>query len=549
MKVDPANKFSLQLQPLPDIHFNGDYDHDNIRKAHLPTLYSLIVVALFILIIAMINFINLSTAQSIQRAKEVGVRKVLGGGRTTLILQFLTETFILVCFASCIAVFTVRYVLVAFGDFIPPGVEFHLFHPSTLSFLLVVAMATTLFAGYYPASILSSYVPALSLKGGTKQQRPGAWNLRKGLIIFQFTLSLIFIISTIVITSQIGFMRNSDFGMRTDAIMNINNWDDGKGKMKIFAESIRRLPGIENVVLQGKAPVFIISEEPIRYKDKVETEMMVSIQAGNEHFIPFYQMKLLAGRNLEQSDSLKECLINETYCKALGFETPDKAIGKFLYRNGKAVPVAGVVADFHEGPFHEPIGPVFIAHIPELEKSVGIKLTSDSKRSINAKYIISRLELQWKKIFPDIPFNYHFLDDSINSFYKQEEKTALLARTSMLITIFISCMGLFGLVMFSTEKRKKEIGIRKILGASVARIVTMLSKDIVILLLIAALIASPIAWYFMNNWLQNFAYRIQISGWIFIGAGFGTSLIALFTISIHTIKAGTANPVRNLKTE
>ena len=250
-----------------------------------------------------------------------------------------------------------------------------------------------------------------------------------------------------------------------------------------------------------------------------------------------------------RSDSMKELVINETCSRAMGFRNPEDAVGKFLYLGDKAYPVAGVVADFHEGSFHEVMKPVVIAKEKEREWSIAIKLTAAEKKVNDVKAILSGLENQWKKIYPDEGFNYSFLNEAITRLFDQESKTAWLMNTAMIITIFISCMGLFGLAMFTAERRTKEIGIRKVLGASVANIATMLSKDFVMLVLIAIVIASPVAWYFMNQWLQDFAYRTNISWWVFVLAGVASVLIALITMSFQAIKAAIVNPVKSLRTE
>jgi hypothetical protein len=258
-------------------------------------------------------------------------------------------------------------------------------------------------------------------------------------------------------------------------------------------------------------------------------------------------MKLIAGRNMMHSDSMKELVINETCSRAMGLTKPEEAAGKFLYLNDKPYLVAGVVADFHEGSFHEAMKPVVIGK--EREWSVAFKLTGDGKKESDIKVIMLQVEKEWKKLYPDTGINYSFLNESISRLFEQEKKTAWLMNVAMIITIFISCMGLFGLGMFTAETRRKEIGIRKVLGASVTVIATMLSKDFVRLIIIALIIASPLAWYFMNEWLQDFAYRTSISWWVFVLAGSGAIFVALITVSFQAIKAAIANPIKSLRTE
>ncbi len=479
------------------------------------------------------------------------MRKVLGSNKTNLVFQFLTETFVLTVFAVSISLLLVKPVLSLFSSFIPQGVTFDLFNSSTLIFLLIVTLVTSLLAGFYPAKVLSSYLPVISLKGATVSKGRGNWNLRKGLIVFQFCISLIFIIGAIVISNQIGFMRKADKGFKTNAIITINNWDDRTGKMKVLAEKIKESVGVEQVIPQGNAPMgFAHGTENFKYKGKSEMDLQVSIESGNEDFIPFYQMKLVAGRNMLRSDSLRELVINETCAHALGFSKPGDAVGKFLYAgNGNPYPIVGVVADFHEGSFHEVIKPVVIANMPDRQWSIAVKLATKGRHVSDANAAISQIEKQWKQIFPETDFNYSFLDESITWLYEKDQETAWLMNAAMIITIFISCMGLFGLAMFTAELRTKEIGIRKVLGASITNIAAMLSKDFIMLVAIAVLIASPISWYFMHQWLQDFAYRINISWWVFVLAGLSAVLIALITVSLQAIKAAIANPVKSLRTE
>ncbi len=551
---DAGSSLSMQLQPLTDIHFTKDFhrgdDGDDFRKPYLPTLYALMGVALFILIIAAVNFINLSTAQSIQRAKEIGMRKVMGSNKTSIMFQFLTETFVLTLFAVLVSIFLVNPVLYFFKDYIPNGITFHLLNSSTLIFLLILTVLTSLLAGFYPARVLSSYLPVLSLKGVALQKGTEKLDLRKALIVFQFTISLIFIIGAIVIGKQIDFMSKADKGFNSNAVVIINHWRDQNGKLKVFAENIKHIAGIDKVILEGNAPMgFSHGGEDFKYKGKNEIDLSVSFEEGSEDFIPFYQMKLIAGRNTVNSDSMNELVINETLAKTIGFTNPEDAIGKFLYQADRHYPIVGVVADFHEGSFHEVIKPVVIAKMPGREWSVAIKLAPTEKEAGDIKKILSSMENQWKKIYPETPFDYSFLNESITWLYGQEKKTAWLMNVAMSITIFISCMGLFGLGMFTAQRRTKEIGIRKVLGASAANIATMLSKDFVVLIMIAILIASPIAYYFTNQWLQDFAFRTNISWWVFAVAGVSAILIALITVSFQAIKAAVANPVESLRSE
>ncbi|SFC10444.1 ABC transporter permease [Spirosoma endophyticum] len=541
-------KFEPGLQPLSDLHFNDDYQDNYSRKAHLPTLYGLMAVAGFILLIAAINFINLATAQSVQRAKEVGIRKVMGSSRKGLIIQFLSETALLTLVSVLIALALIKPILSVFQTLTPNGLTFDLLSAQTLLFLGIVVLTTSLLAGFYPSWVLSSYVPALTLKGQSALTGGQKGYLRKGLIIFQFAVSLVFIIGTLMVGRQLNFMRNKDLGFSTDAIIEVNTLRDDKSL--VLAQKIKQLAGVERVAMQW-FPVMGQSHmvTKLKYKGKKEVEMDVSAKIGDENFIPLYQLRFLAGRNYMKSDSLREMVINATYAKALGFKRPADAVNQFIDFQGKPYPIVGVVADFHEQSFHEKIGAVFLGYMPRQAKNIGVKLATKGGQLSDLKTTLSSIEQQWKEVYPDNKFDYTFLDESIAKLYEKEQKTAQLVNTATAIAILISCMGLFGLATFTAEQRTKEIGVRKVLGASVASIVGLLSKDFLKLVFIALVIASPIAWWAMNQWLKDFAYKIDLDWWVFALAGLMAITIALFTVGFQSIKAALVNPVKSLRSE
>jgi hypothetical protein len=544
-------KLTPWLEPLSSIHFNADVIENPIRTAHFATLYGIIGIAIFILLLAIINFINLSTAQSIQRVKEVGVRKVLGSSRASLTLQFLTETFLLTIFAVFLAIALVEPVLYEFISFIPAGVSFYLFEPLTLAFLILVILITTLFAGLYPSKVISSYLPALCLKGTGSQPSDKKWLLRKGLIVFQFSVSLVFIIGSIVISNQMRYAREKDLGFTADAILTLETpRGEGYGKVSSLSQKIQQIKDVDGVALQWLSPMTKNARGmKLKLKSTDETDFWVTQVAGDENFIPLYQIKLLAGRNLVQSDSVREFVVNESLCRMMDCKKPEDAIGKILYWNDKPYPVVGVVSDFHTSSLRDPITPLCIINRQDRESALAIKLASKGKQSGTIEASLSKIEKAWKQIYPAATFNYKFYDDSLALLYEKDRQTAKLINASTAIAIFISCIGLFGLTLFTSEKRSKEIGIRKIMGASIANIATMLGKDFVILVSIAIFISSPIAWYFMNQWLEGFAYHVNISWWVFVLAGASSIIITLITISLQAIKAAIANPVKSLRSE
>jgi len=548
--ADSKIKMALWLEPLAAIHFNEAIVENPIRTAHLPTIYALIAVALFILTLAVINFVNLSTAQSFQRAKEVGVRKVMGSNRGHLILQFLTETFVITLFSTTLAVILVKPVLALFHSFIPQGVVFQLSDPSIIFFLVLTVLVTALLAGIYPAKVLSSYLPVLSLKGVSASKGTESWLLRKVLIVFQFSVSLVFIIGSIVIARQLKYTREKDLGFRSDAIVTLDTpRGDSLSKIALLAQKLQKLTGVSNVALQWVSPMTDHGRGMrLKFKSTDEKEMGVAQVDGNENFIPLYGIKILAGRNLVASDSVNELVISETLSRSIGDKNPRASVGRTLYWNDKPYPVVGVVADFHTSSFHDPITPLCIINRRERMGTVAIKLSSGGNNSA-IKKTLAQVENIFKEIYPAAGFNYHFYDESLARLYEKDRQAATLINTAMGITVFVSCIGLFGLVLFAAGKRAKEISIRKILGASVANIAVMLGRDFLVLVVLAVMIASPVAWYFMHQWLQSFAYRIGISWWMFALAAAGAIVIALLTISFQAIKAAVVNPAESLRSE
>lgn len=551
--VPGSHDLHLYLQPLRSMHYTPYFHRqdtgDDFRQAYLLLLYALMGVAAFILILAVINFINLSTAQSLQRMKEVGIRKVMGSSRRGLIMQFLVETLLVTTVAVLLSALLVRPALWLFRDYIPSGVSFS-FDTGTFLFLASIVVITTLAAGFYPARLLSSYLPVLSLKGALEKIGTGGAGLRKTLIVFQFTISLVFIIGSLVIGRQVGYMRDADKGFSSDAILTLGAWRATSEQMRLLAQGVRRIAGVKDVVLQGNPPMgWAHAGTSLYYKEKDPQAKSVMVQHGDPGFIPFYGLRLLAGRNLATGDSAREFVINETYAKALGFYELSKAVGKLLYHDTLAYTVVGVIADFHQESFHETIKPMVIWNFPRNERGIGVKLATIGKRGEDAKKTIAAIGVVWKDIFPKIPFTYSFLNESISRLYDEENNTGFLMGAATAITIAISCLGLFGLALFTARRREKEIGIRKVLGATVVNVALLLSRDFVRLVVLALVIASPVAWYFADAWLKDFAYRTTMNVWVLVEAGLAAVTLALLTVGFQAIRAARANPVDVLRSE
>jgi len=541
----------IALQKLTDVHFAAPgFDDGSIKTAQLSTLYSLLSIAGFILILAIINYINLATAQSLTREKEIGIRKVMGSGRTNLMLQLLTETLLLTGAAGLLAIIAAKPVLSAFKEFVPQQLNFTPYSPINLLAVTIITITVTLFAGLYPAKILSAHSPVDSLKGPGAPKTSSKWLLRKGLIVFQFTVSLIFIIGTFVIGRQISYMLHKDLGFRSDAIILFDTSEgrDSLAKVKVLQRSIRQLPGVADVSRSNMPPsgmdrgIFTI-----RYLARSNDPIRVEGIEADEHYIPLYDIRLLAGRNLFPSDTMKEAVINENLSNLLGFKNPNDAIGKQLHTWNRDISIVGVVKDFHKYSYKEPIRPLMIVAMACTD--LAVRLQTKGKSTDEAKSTLARIERQWKAFYPHQPFEYDFFDEDLKKFYQREETMQWLLNIATAITLFISCIGLFGLTLFTTQRRTKEISIRKVMGADVKDILLLLSKDFIRLVFLALAIASAGGWWLTNHWLEDYAYRITIGPTPFLLAGGALMLLTVLTVGLQSLKAATANPVESLRSE
>ncbi len=533
-------KFSMVLQPLGDVHFNEGYDNDGIRKANQPALYGLIAATVFILLLAIANFINLSTAQSLQQTKDIGIRRILGATRFRLILRSLTETAILSTLSAIIALALVRPVLAHFRDYRPEGLPFNPFTRANFLFAGGSIIVTTFLAGLYPAISLVRQASART----PQAQDTRRFTLRRVLIVFQFSISLLFIMACLVVGRQINYMLDTDMGFNSTAVVTVPGFNAPPQQLRLFARQALGIPGVQKSIVEGHPPAGSpVIQFPMKLDNRADNGLSVNLQAGDQQFIPFYQMNLVAGRNLSSGDSLREFIINETYSKALGFSKPADALGHFLTWQGQTHPIVGVVADFHTASLHTPIPALAIARLSDRDNSVGLRITLSDRQTLPG------LEALWKNLFHDQPFTFTFLDDSIARLYKKDQQLSRLVRISTAVTIFVSCIGLLGLILFTVERKKKEISIRKVLGAGVTDIVFLLNKEFMVLVGVALAIASPIAFLGLHHWLESFAYRIAISWWVFVLAGLIALAISLLTISLRVIRAALLNPTDNLRSE
>ena len=571
MHFPPDVKASLSLQPLADIHFNAAYHDSYGRRAHKPTLFALAGIALFILVIAAINFINLSTAQSILRAKEVGIRKVMGSSVGGIVRQFLVETGVIVVAAMALALLLANPVIKALYGFIPEGVRLHITDPNTGLFIGTTIVATCLIAGWYPGRALSSFLPVLSLKGLGVRQLNSKSYLRKGLIVFQFTVSLLFIIGTMMVGRQIRYMLNTDLGFSKDAILTIDlPRDQPNNRKEALASGIRNLAGVRQVSLNTADPESLnhyMFRTSLEYKGAQDAKINPGGDDIDTSYISLYGLTLVAGRNFALTDTARKripasgstpeqpgyraYILNETAAKALGFDRPADAVGKKLMGgfSGGLSPVIGVVKDFHSDDMHEKIRPFVFSMDAGEGHQLSVKLSSAGFSSEKVKTLMANMGSLFKKVYPGTPFESRFFDESLRQLYTQERQTSQIMNIAMGIAIFISCMGLFGLAAFTANQRTREIGIRKVLGARVPQLVSLLSREFIGLVGLSTVIAGPLAAWGMHRWLQDFAYRASMPWWIYLLAGASAIAIALFTVSFQAIRAATANPVTSLRSE
>ncbi|MEI9908192.1 MAG: FtsX-like permease family protein [Bacteroidota bacterium] len=554
---DDYMKTQNLLQPVSALHFSNDYDSFANREAHKPTLFGLLAVAAFLLLLGCINFINLTTAQAAMRTKEIGIRKTLGSSRAHLIGQFLGETFLLTLLATVVSILIAPGILKMFSDFMPPELKFTIAgQPGIIIFIIVLIIAVTLLSGFYPALVLSKFKPAQVIKNQSQvySGKTRKALLRRSLTISQFVIAQFFIIATILVSKQIQYAINKDMGFRKDAIINFSApWNaPGKDKRFVLLNKLQAIPEIAMVSLGGSTPAaFGYSSTTMKYNDgKKEIETTVGIKYADDTYFKLYNMQLVAGRLPLQNDTVvTEYIINETFAKFLGFKTADQAVGKVLDRGEKKVPISGVLKDFHDKSIHSAIKPLAYSNVKGNSSTYHILLKTGNGDKTAWKKAIAKMESDWKEVYPEFEFKYSFFDKTIESFYKAEQNISRLLVWATGLTIFISCLGMLGLVIYTTTQRAKEIGVRKVLGASVSQIVSLLSKDFLQLVILAFIIAAPLAWWVMNKWLADFAYRTQLNWWIFIMGGFIMIFMALFTLSIQTVRAAITNPVKSLRTE
>jgi len=545
---DMAQKFGMKdktvyhLQPLLGMHTSTEYQPDNgLSDASNPTYsYILTGIALFILLIACINFVNLTVARSLKRAKEIGIRKVVGGERRQLIIQFLGESYILCFVAFVLAIGLVWLVLPTFNDLANKSLAFsYLLSFKLIAGYIAIFLVTGLLAGFYPALVLSGFNPVQTLYN--RQKYTGKNYLSKSLVVLQFTLATFFIIATITIYSQFNYLMHFDLGYNDKDVVSIHSFDLDKKVLPTFKNELLKNPNIKMVTADQGGRWGTIA------KINNGQQTTFDIKHIDEDYLPLFEIPIMQGRNFSKSmigDSANSILVNETFVKQAGWKKPIGEVVDFFYMHKKYT-VIGVVKDYHFLDLTQKVSPIMFRMKPQDPYgNVFIKIDSQNKAAT-----LNYIAKTFKELFPFRPYESTFKDAEIADQYNKEAKWKQIVTFSAFLTIFISCIGLFGLATLSAERRKKEIGIRKVLGASVEGIVRKLSTDFLKLVVISALIASPAALWALNKWLDNYPYRVAVNLWIFISASVGVLLVALITVSFHSIKAAIANPVNSLRSE
>ncbi len=549
-----GNDLGLFLQPLANIHLRSNFDYDIAATGDIRYVYIFGAIALFMLLIACINFMNLSTAGSSKRAREVGIRKVMGSVKSTLVGQFLLESIMLTAVALVLAVVIVFLALPFFNDLADKNLTLSFTSmPWLLPGLLLLGLIVGILAGSYPAFFLSSFKTVTVLKGGTNlnlSKGRRSVGLRGTLVVVQFCISIILIVGTTVVYQQLQFIQNAKLGYDKEQVLVLQETYRLSQNEQLFKKQLLQDSRVVNVSVSGYVPAGpSFNNNFMVYGDDRANDYIKGIRyVVDENYIPTLGMEMVAGRNFspEFGTDSSGIILNETAAKQMGWgkdalghtiSSPKMDGGKETYR------VIGIVRDFNFKSLHEGIGPLMLT----LGPNSGAILAKVNTRDLPA--LLTSVEKQWNALAPDAPIEYTFLEENFNATYRAEQKTGRILGLFAGLTIFVACLGLFGLATFTAEQRTKEIGVRKVLGASVSGIVALLSKDFLKLVAISIVIASPIAWYAMNTWLQDFAYKIDISWWIFALAGVLAVGIALLTVSFQSVKAALANPVKSLRSE
>jgi predicted permease len=566
----PVDKFNAQLaqfarkhkpaeyakdiyvaQPLSEIHYDKRFGNFTGHTFSHSLITALALIGAFLILIACVNFINLATAQAVNRSREVGVRKVLGSNRTQLAVQFLSETALITLAAVLISLLMARVALPFLNQLLETKMDFNfLLNPGFLLFVLGLTLVVIILSGLYPAFILSGFNPIMALKSRITSQMVGGISLRRALVVLQFAIAQVLIIGMLIVVSQMNFFQHASLGFDKAAIITVPLPGDSASqtKMNFMRSQLLANPNILNASFSFKSPSAEGNwNSDFKFDHAIKnTNFSANLKWADTAYFRTYNLQFVAGRPYYPSDTVREFVVNETLLHKLGIRNPQEALGKELnfWDGRKRAKIVGVVRDFNSYSLRKPMAPVVLSTWKEVYQTIGIKIKPGTE-----KQVLPFIEKLWNATYPDYVYEYQFLDETIANYYKQEAQLSMLYKIFAAIAIFISCLGLYGLVSFMAAQRTKEVGIRKVLGASVANIIYLFSKEFTLLILLAFLIAGPVAYYIMNKWLQDYSYRIEITAWIFLLAIAGSIIVAWITVGHRAIKAAVANPVKSLRTE
>ncbi len=544
---------TFSLQPLSEVHFDDRYSNYNYRTAPKELLIALSVIAVFLILTACINFVNLATAEAVKRSKEVGIRKSLGSTRRQLTFQFLGETTLVTLAAMLLSLAAAQMILSFLNPFLELPLKLDFGGDGLLwAFIMGVSAVVSLLSGLYPSMVLSGFSPAVALKNKMSTRFSSGFNLRRSLVVIQFVISQFFIMGTIILLSQMNYFRSQELGFRKDAVLMLPVPErDSPGtqaavKMRTLRDEISRLSGVAMASLSSTAPSSgRVNSTAFNLEGQDESERRgTQVKQIDGNYLPLYDIPLVAGTNLHDYDTARGYIVNEEFVRIAGFPDARAAIGENVNIWDRKLPIVGVVRDFHTVSLRDRIEPTLMMNNIAEYSTLSVQVNT-----ADINNLVGQLKEKWEAAYPEHIFEYRFLDENIREFYEGEQKMSVLLSVFTSMAIFIGCLGLFGLATFMTNQKTKEIGVRKALGASVESIIFLFSKEYVRLIAIGFLVASPAVWFVMNLWLQTFAYKIAIGPMVFVAGLFVTLLISVVTVGYRSFKAARVNPIDSLRYE
>lgn len=549
-----ASFVKYQLQPLSQLHYDSRVANYNKRQTSYAALGILAAIGAFLVISACINFINMSTAQAIKRAKEIGVRKALGVRKPQLVRQFLAETLFTSALASFAGLVVAQTLFMLLESILGYRLQVDVLTNGTeLLFIIALVVVTGLLSGFYPAMVMASMNAIKALKNSINaRSATGLLSTRRALVVTQFVISQVLIIGTIVVGAQMDYFLGNDIGFSKDAVIITRLPASSPEKLQALKTAVEGKTGVEAVALSVASPMaqFRVDNPIVHTNVSKDDRVSGNLKTADEDYIELFGLELIAGRNLPEAKDTKEAVVNRKLTTTLGYKNPEEALGdKFRYASDLEFTIIGVVEDFHSVSFHHPVENVILSNLPWNIFEMAIRLNTGSGRFADIQDAVNEIKTEWDRLYPETIFDYAFLDEQIAMMYANERKTSQLFGIFSVIAIFIGCLGLYGLVSYMANQKAKEIGIRKVMGATTSNIISIFSREMILLVFLAFVVAAPVAWYVMTNWLQGFQYRVDLAPMYFLVALGGSLMIALVTIGYKAIAASLANPVDSLRSE